>query len=118
MLEELAPNVLRAGLGFLAGVALGFVARRGRFCTLGAIEDAVYASDTRRLRSWLLAAAVALIGTHLLASFAGLDLTRSIYVGSRLEWGGAIIGGLLFGFGMALVGTAGLEPCFGWAAAT
>jgi uncharacterized membrane protein YedE/YeeE len=107
MLEELAPNVLRTSLGFLAGVALGFLARRGRFCTLGAIEDAVYASDRRRLRSWLLAAAVALMGTHLLASLAGLDLSRSIYVGPRLEWGGAIIGGLLFGLGMALVGTCG-----------
>jgi len=26
--------------------------------------------------------------------FAGLDLSRSIYTGPRVEWGGAIIGGL------------------------
>ncbi len=50
---------------------------------------------------------MAIIGTHLLASLAGLDLTRSIYVGPRLEWGGALIGGSLFGLGMALVGTCG-----------
>ena len=86
---------------------MGFLARRGRFCTLGAIEDAIYASDTRRLRSWALAAAVAMFGTQLLASLTVFDLSQTIYVGPRLEWGGAIIGGLLFGLGMALVGTCG-----------
>jgi uncharacterized membrane protein YedE/YeeE len=107
MFEDLAPNIVRAGLAFPAGLALGFLARRGRFCTLGAIEDAVYAADTRRLRAWALAAAVAMIGTQILAVQTGFDLSRSIYVGPRLEWGGAVIGGLLFGLGMALVGTCG-----------
>ena len=39
--------------------------------------------------------------------FTDLDLSRSIYTGARIEWGGAIVGGLLFGLGMALVGTCG-----------
>jgi uncharacterized membrane protein YedE/YeeE len=107
MTQELAPHLVRAGLAVLAGFALGFVARRSRFCTLGAIEDAVYAHDTRRLRAWALAIAVAMIGTHLLASFTIFDLSRAIYVSPRLEWAGAIVGGLMFGFGMALVGTCG-----------
>lgn len=107
MIEELPANVLRALLAFLAGGALGFLARRGRFCTLGAIEDAVYASDLRRLRSWALAVGVAIAGTHLLSMLTAFDLSQSIYVGPRIEWGGAIIGGLLFGLGMALVGTCG-----------
>lgn len=107
MLEELAPNLVRASLAFLAGGALGFIARKGRFCTLGAIEDAVYASDMKRLRSWALAVAVAIVGTHFLTAFAELDLSQSIYVSPRLEWGGAIVGGVLFGVGMALVGTCG-----------
>jgi uncharacterized membrane protein YedE/YeeE len=107
MSEELAPHLIRAGLAFATGLALGAVARRGRFCTLGAIEDAVYARDTRRLRAWGLAIAVAMIGTHLLASFTIFDLSRAIYVSPRLEWAGAIVGGLMFGLGMALVGTCG-----------
>jgi uncharacterized membrane protein YedE/YeeE len=107
MFEDLEPNLVRAALALVAGGALGFLARRGRFCTLAAIEDAIYASDMRRLRSWALAAAVAIMGTQLLASFTMFDLSRTIYVGPRLEWGGAIIGGLLFGLGMALVGTCG-----------
>jgi uncharacterized protein len=65
MFEDLSPNL--AALGLVAAAALGFVARRGRFCTLVAIEDAIYAADLRRLRSWALAAGVAMIGTQLLA---------------------------------------------------
>ncbi|KQQ14204.1 SoxT protein, YeeE/YedE family protein [Methylobacterium sp. Leaf123] len=107
MLDILPPHLLRAALGLVLGALLGLVARHGRFCTLGAIEDAVYARDTRRARAWMLAAGIAILGTHLLETFAGLDLPRSIYAGPRLEWGAAIVGGLMFGFGMALVGTCG-----------
>jgi len=106
-MPDLPPFVVRCLLGLVLGMALGFAARAGRFCTLGAIEDAVYGNDTRRLRSWLLAIAVAIVGIHALELLAELDLSRSIYTGRRLEWGGAIIGGLLFGLGMALVGTCG-----------
>lgn len=105
--HDLAANLVRTLLGFVAGVALGFAARRGRFCTLGAIEDAVYARDTRRLRAWALAIGVATAGIVLLVGAAGLDLSRTIYVAPRLEWAGALLGGLTFGLGMALVGTCG-----------
>lgn len=108
MIDFNEPYILRLALGFGLGIALGYVVRAGRFCTFGAIEDATYQGDTRRLRSWVVAVAVAIAGVHALELWGGLDLTRSIYTGSRLEWGGAIIGGLIFGFGMALVGTCGL----------
>ncbi|MBI1202157.1 MAG: YeeE/YedE family protein [Rhodopseudomonas sp.] len=103
----LPPFLVRTVLGFGLGILLGFAARRGRFCTVGAIEDVIYSSDRRRAGAWVLAVAVAIIGVHALELWGGLDLSRSIYTGSRIEWGGAIIGGLLFGVGMALVGTCG-----------
>jgi uncharacterized protein len=106
-MPDLPPFVVRSLLGLVLGMALGFAARAGRFCTLSAIEDAVYGDDSRRLRSWLLAIAVAIIGVHVLELIAGLDLSRAIYTSRRIEWGGAIIGGFLFGLGMALVGTCG-----------
>jgi uncharacterized membrane protein YedE/YeeE len=108
MFEDIPLNLVRLGLGLGLGAAFGFVARRGRFCTLGAIEDSVYSDDTRRLRTWLLAIGVAVIGVHLLEAYAGLDLAKSIYTGSRLELGALILGGLIFGFGMALNGTCGM----------
>lgn len=106
-MPDLPPFLVRTMLGLVLGIALGFVARRGRFCTLGAIEDAVYGKDTRRFRTWLLAVAVAIAGVHALEGAGYLDLSRAIYTTARIEWGGALIGGLLFGVGMALVGTCG-----------
>jgi uncharacterized membrane protein YedE/YeeE len=108
MFDALPLFMVRLLFGFALGAAFGFVARRGRFCTLGAIEDAVYSNDTRRLRSWVLAIGVAIIGVHALELWGGLDLARSIYLGARLEWGALILGGFLFGIGMALNGTCGL----------
>lgn len=105
MENELPPFLVRTVLGFGLGIALGVVARYGRFCTLGAIENAVYGKDFQRLKAWVLATAVAIVGVHALELWAGLDLTRAIYTGARIEWGGAILGGLMFGLGMALVGT-------------
>lgn len=51
---RMEPHLIRAVLGLVIGCALGYAARRGRFCTLGALEDAVYGRDTRRLRAWAL----------------------------------------------------------------
>jgi uncharacterized protein len=106
-MEDVPAHVMRTLLGLGVGMGLGFAGRRGRFCTLGAIEDACYADDTRRLRAWLLAIAVSIAGVHALELWSGLDASRSIYAGPRIKWGGAILGGLMFGFGMALAGTCG-----------
>lgn len=93
--------------GLLAGGLLGIAGRAGRFCTLAMLEDAFFASDTRRLKSFAVAAAVALLLTQLMAVFGLVDLSSSIYLTSSIGLGGAIIGGLMFGIGMALVGTCG-----------
>jgi hypothetical protein len=85
MPDDLPLNLVRFLLGLGLGMVFGFAARRGRFCTLGAIEDSVYANDTRRLRTWLLAIGIAIVGVHLLEAFGELDLTKSIYTGSRLR---------------------------------
>ena len=90
--------------GFTIGLVFGAVVQRTNFCTMGGISDLVLMGDGRRFRAWLLAIAVAIIGSQAL-HFAGLiDLNKSIYLTSNLGWLGAIIGGAMFGFGMTQTG--------------
>ncbi|WP_269585907.1 YeeE/YedE family protein [Roseibium sp. Sym1] len=103
----LDPVVLTPLLGVLAGCVLGFVARATHFCTLSALERHWYAGDSSSLRTWVLASVSALIGTQLLAAFGMADTHASFYLQSDFPWTGAIVGGFMFGIGMALVGTCG-----------
>lgn len=97
-----------AALGGLAGgCALGFAARWGRFCTLNAIEIAVLGRDTSGLRMWAIAIATAIIGTYALDLLGFIDLSTSFYIANPTTILATIIGSLLFGIGMALVGTCG-----------
>jgi hypothetical protein len=104
-MDEIPPHLLRFGLGLAGGAVLGFAGRWAKFCTFGAIEDAVYGADWTRLRCWALAAALAIALTQGMALAGVVDLSRSIYLAPEIGWLGAIVGGLMFGFGMALVGT-------------
>lgn len=106
-MDDFPAHLVRFALGMSGGVVLGIAGRQGRFCTLGAIEDATYAADWTRLRAWALAAALAIAATQAMSLSGVLDLQRSIYWSPEIGWFGAILGGLMFGFGMALVGTCG-----------
>lgn len=104
---EMSDGALLALIGFGGGLLLGLAARLGRFCTLGAIEDALYGGTTARLRSWALALAGAILLTHLGAAAGVVDFSSSLY--ATLEWNptASIAGGLMFGYGMALAGNCG-----------
>lgn len=106
-MDDLPAHLIRFAVALSGGFVLGYAGRRARFCTLGAIEDATYCRDWTRLRAWALAAACATAATQAMASLGVVDLGRSIYLTKDLGWLGAISGGLMFGFGMALVGTCG-----------
>jgi len=72
------------------------------FCTMGAVSDWVNMGDTSRLRMWLLAMAVALLGSSALHLAGVVDLSKSIYPGPNFTWLSHIVGGFLFGVGMTL----------------
>ena len=91
--------------GCLGGIALGFTARRLRFCTLSAIENAAFGGDFTQMRMWGLAIAVSIIGAQGLHMAGVIDLGRSFHVVPEINWLGAVAGGLIFGFGMAAIGT-------------
>lgn len=106
-MDDLPAHLVRFVFGFAGGLILGYAGRRARFCTLGAIEDATYGRDWTRLQAWALAAACAIAATQAIAALGLVDLGRSIHLTTDLGWLGAAAGGLMFGFGMALVGTCG-----------
>ena len=94
-------------LAFGLGVIFGTVARRVHFCTMGAVADIFSMGDWDRMRLWLLAIAVALLGTSALSYFGVIDITKSIYTAPRLIWLSHLVGGALFGFGMVLASGCG-----------
>jgi uncharacterized protein len=98
-----APLYLAWG-GFAIGAIFGFVVQRTNFCAMGSLADIAAFGDYRRFRTWLLATAVAVIGTQCLQHFAVVDLERSMYLGTNINWLGNILGGLLFGVGMVFAG--------------
>lgn len=106
-MTDLPLPTLIALLGFAAGIVFGATAQRTNFCTMGAISDVVNLQDYRRLRAWLLAIAVAMVGSQLLHLAGAIDLGKSIYLTPNLGWLGAVLGGSMFGFGMTLTGGCG-----------
>ncbi len=106
-MDDLSPHVVAALAALAIGFLFGAVVQRTNFCTMGAVSDVVLFGDWRRSRAWLLAIAVAMAGSQALAASGQIDLGQSIYLGDRLLWAGALIGGLLFGIGMVFASGCG-----------
>jgi hypothetical protein len=107
MIDLFGEPVLSALIGLLGGVLLGLAARLGRFCTLGAIEDVLYGGSDIRLRMWGIAIAIAILGTFGLSALGLFAEADSLYLGQRWLPMASVVGGLLFGYGMALAGNCG-----------
>ncbi len=103
MSEEMAVTLV--GLG--GGLALGLAARLGRFCTLGAIEDWLYGGNDIRMRMWVMAIGVAVVGSFGLLASGYLTGADTYYLSIRWMPLASIVGGLMFGYGMALCGNCG-----------
>ncbi|MBS0125333.1 YeeE/YedE family protein [Thetidibacter halocola] len=107
MSDILSEFHLVALVGLVGGVFLGLAARMGRFCTLGAIEDALYGNSTVRLRMWGVAIGASVIGSFGLMQAGLLDGADTYYLSVHWLPYASIVGGLVFGYGMALAGNCG-----------
>jgi hypothetical protein len=87
---------------FALAFVFGFVGNRTNFCTMGAVSDIVNMGDWNRMRMWLLAIAVAILGSSALELAGIVRLSNSIYPGPTFTWLSYIVGGALFGVGMTL----------------
>jgi len=92
---------------FALAVAFGAIAQRTHFCTMGAVADIVNMGDWTRMRMWLMAMGVAMIGFNAMVALGWVQAGQSVYAGPRLIWLSNAIGGLLFGFGMVLASGCG-----------
>ena len=90
------------GGAFALAFVFGAVGNRTHFCTMGAVSDWVAMGDLTRMRMWLLAIAVALLGASTLHLSGLVDLSKSIYPSANFTWLSHLVGGFLFGVGMTL----------------
>lgn len=89
---------------FAAALVMGAVANKTNFCTMGAVSDLVNIGDSGRMRAWMLAMAVALLGVVIFEAggFGSVNSTIPPYRGNNFAWLEYIVGGVLFGIGMTL----------------
>ncbi|MDQ2780787.1 MAG: YeeE/YedE family protein [Pseudomonadota bacterium] len=92
---------------FALAAVFGAIAQRTHFCTMGAVADIFNMGDWRRMRMWVLAIGVAMIGFNALVAAGVLQAGATIYAGPRLIWLSNVVGGLLFGMGMVLASGCG-----------
>jgi uncharacterized protein len=104
-LPGLTASVLWAA--FALAVAFGAVVQRTHFCTMGAVADIVNIGDWTRMRMWVLAIGVAMIGFNAMVATGWIEAANSIYAGPGLLWLSNLVGGLLFGVGMVLASGCG-----------
>ncbi len=95
---------------FVIAIVMGAVANKTDFCTMGAVSDWVNMGDTGRLRAWILAMAVAMLGVAVISG-AGMasigNNTFPPYRTPQFAWLRYLLGGLMFGIGMTLASGCG-----------
>ncbi len=104
-LQALTTTVLWSA--FALSVLFGALAQRTHFCTMGAIADIVNMGDWSRMRMWVLAIAVAVLGFNAMVGAGWIEARQSVYAGPQLLWLSSLVGGLMFGFGMVLASGCG-----------
>ena len=95
--------------GFVIAIMLGAVVNKTNFCTMGAVSDWVNIGDTSRLKAWVFAMVIALIGVTVMEMMEvfSLDSSRPPYRTTGLAWPRYILGGLMFGVGMTFASGCG-----------
>ncbi len=89
---------------FVVALIMGAVVNKTNFCTMGAVSDWVNMGDTGRMRAWVLAIAVAVLGVMGLEAAGMVNVTSTFppYRQSNFPWLENVLGGLMFGIGMVL----------------
>jgi len=94
---------------FAIALIMGAVVNKPNFCTMGAVSDWVNMSDTGRMRAWILAIAVGVLGVTALEAAGLVNVTGTFppYRQTNFVWLENVLGGALFGVGMTLASGCG-----------
>lgn len=94
---------------FAIALIMGAVANKTSFCTMGAVSDWVNMNDTGRMRAWVLAIAVGVLGVMGLEAAGMVNVTNTFppYRQTNFVWLENALGGILFGIGMTLASGCG-----------
>jgi uncharacterized membrane protein YedE/YeeE len=94
---------------FIIALVMGALVNKTNFCTMGAVSDMVNMGDFGRMRAWLFAIAVAIVGMLLLEAngMVAPDDAFPPYRAGNLLIAENLIGGLMFGIGMTLASGCG-----------
>ena len=94
-------------LAFAVAFVFGAIGQKTHFCTMGAVSDIVNMGDWSRMRMWLLAIGIAILGASALHASGQIDLGKSIYRTPTFTWLSYLLGGACFGIGMVLASGCG-----------
>ncbi|NYT59539.1 YeeE/YedE family protein [Alcaligenaceae bacterium] len=97
--------VLWAGLAI--GVVFGASGQITGFCLHRGLKEYWSGRDGYKLHAFALALAIAVAGTHIIASSGLVDIGQSVYMMPSFSWLLLPLGGLLFGYGMSLANGCG-----------
>jgi hypothetical protein len=92
--------VVLAGLAI--GLVYGAISLLSGFCLMSSLRGWWAKGDSRLVRSYALAIAVAIAATQVLAACGFVDLGKSIYLQPTFSAPLMFFGGLLFGYGMVM----------------
>jgi uncharacterized membrane protein YedE/YeeE len=95
------------GAGLLIGFVYGIVGLLSGFCLLSSLRGWWADGDSRLIRAFALALAMALVATQCLAGYGAVDLSKSVYLQPSFSAPLMFAGGLLFGYGMVLANGCG-----------
>ena len=94
----------RVGGLLLCGIAFGFIIQRTRFCFVRGFREPFMTGESEVPRAIVLSMVISVLG------FAALKWTglrgENVYV-AQAFWFGALVGGIIFGFGMVVAGGCG-----------
>ncbi len=88
--------------GLLIGLAYGAIGLLSGFCLMSSLRGWWAEGDSRLIRTYALAIAVAIAATQMLAAGSLVDLGKSIYLQVSFSLPVMFLGGLMFGYGMVL----------------